>query len=123
MGSVNTILYEQDLRWQEKANCLGLDTDLFYPDRGVLTLGARKVCENCEVRTACLEYALTHGERYGTWGGLSETERREVKRERGRKVRPITHGTDAGHRQHHRRGEDPCPPCLEAHGRRRRGNG
>ncbi len=28
----------------------------------------------------CLEYALEHDERFGIWGGLSERERRRVKR-------------------------------------------
>jgi len=28
----------------------------------------------------CLEYALAHGEKFGIWGGLSERERRRLKR-------------------------------------------
>jgi WhiB family redox-sensing transcriptional regulator len=83
VGSTNAPkLLDSETRWQEKANCLGLDTDLFFPERGQLTLGARKVCDNCEVRTQCLEFAIAHGERWGTWGGLSETQRREFKRGR-----------------------------------------
>jgi WhiB family redox-sensing transcriptional regulator len=34
------------------------------------------------VRLECLEYALAHGEKFGIWGGLSERERRRVRRER-----------------------------------------
>jgi WhiB family redox-sensing transcriptional regulator len=34
------------------------------------------------VRLECLEYALSHGEKFGIWGGLSERERRRVRRER-----------------------------------------
>jgi len=35
---------------------------------------------NCDVRAECLEYALAHDERFGIWGGLSERERRRLKR-------------------------------------------
>ena len=41
---------------------------------------AKKVCTGCEVRAECLEYALAHDERFGIWGGLSERERRRLKK-------------------------------------------
>ncbi|MSW60826.1 MAG: hypothetical protein F2823_02755, partial [Actinobacteria bacterium] len=69
-------------RWQERANCLGVDPDLFFPERGASTREAKGVCKGCEVRLECLEYALAHGEKFGIWGGLSERERRRVRRER-----------------------------------------
>jgi WhiB family transcriptional regulator, redox-sensing transcriptional regulator len=71
-----------DRRWQERANCLGVDPDLFFPERGASTREAKAVCRGCEVRLECLEYALSHGEKFGIWGGLSERERRRVRRER-----------------------------------------
>ena len=71
-----------DRRWQERANCLGVDPDLFFPERGASTREAKSVCRGCEVRLECLEYALGHGEKFGIWGGLSERERRRVRRER-----------------------------------------
>jgi WhiB family redox-sensing transcriptional regulator len=58
-----------------------LPSEVFFPERGtVVTLGARKVCDGCEVRARCLEYALSHGEWHGTWGGLSVDQRRELVR-------------------------------------------
>ena len=69
-------------RWQEEANCLGVDPDLFFPERGASTREAKAVCRGCEVRGDCLEYALAHGEKFGIWGGLSERERRRVRRQR-----------------------------------------
>ncbi len=69
-------------RWQERANCLGVDPDLFFPERGASTREAKAVCRGCEVRGECLEYALDHGEKFGIWGGLSERERRRVRRQR-----------------------------------------
>ncbi len=69
-------------RWQERANCLGLDPDLFFPERGASTRDAKSVCRGCDVRPECLEYALAQGEKHGIWGGLSERERRRVRRQR-----------------------------------------
>ena len=69
-------------RWQERANCLGVDPDLFFPERGASTREAKGVCRGCEVRVECLEYALAQGEKFGIWGGLSERERRRVRRQR-----------------------------------------
>jgi WhiB family redox-sensing transcriptional regulator len=69
-------------RWQERSNCLGVDPDLFFPERGASTREAKAVCKGCEVRVECLEYALAHGEKFGIWGGLSERERRRVRRQR-----------------------------------------
>jgi WhiB family redox-sensing transcriptional regulator len=71
-----------DRRWQERANCLGVDPDLFFPERGASTKEAKGVCGGCEVRLECLEYALRHGEKFGIWGGMSERERRRLRRQR-----------------------------------------
>ena len=73
---------EGERRWQERANCLGVDPDLFFPERGASTREAKGVCGGCEVRLDCLEYALCNGEKFGIWGGLSERERRRLRRQR-----------------------------------------
>jgi WhiB family transcriptional regulator, redox-sensing transcriptional regulator len=80
--AANAAADRSDRRWQERANCLGVDPDLFFPERGASTREAKSVCRGCEVRLECLEYALGHGEKFGIWGGLSERERRRVRRER-----------------------------------------
>jgi WhiB family redox-sensing transcriptional regulator len=64
------------------ANCLGVDPDLFFPERGASTKEAKAVCQGCVVREDCLEYALANGEKFGIWGGLSERERRRIRRQR-----------------------------------------
>lgn len=69
-------------RWQTRANCLGVDPDLFFPERGASTKEAKSVCAGCEVKPECLEYALSNGEKFGIWGGLSERERRRLRRQR-----------------------------------------
>ena len=84
----------QELRtensWQRLANCLGVDPDLFFPERGASTKEAKRVCRACVVREECLEYALDNGEKFGIWGGMSERERRRVRRERALARRPAS---------------------------------
>ncbi|GMA36494.1 WhiB family transcriptional regulator [Demequina litorisediminis] len=68
------------LAWQERALCAQTDPEAFFPEKGGSTREAKKVCASCDVRSECLEYALAHDERFGIWGGLSERERRRLKR-------------------------------------------
>jgi WhiB family transcriptional regulator, redox-sensing transcriptional regulator len=71
------------LPWQEQALCAQTDPEAFFPEKGGSTREAKRVCGRCEVRGDCLEYALAHDERFGIWGGLSERERRRLKRRAG----------------------------------------
>ncbi|HWH35746.1 MAG TPA: WhiB family transcriptional regulator [Acidimicrobiales bacterium] len=73
---------DDPMAWQRLANCLGLDPDVFFPERGASTREAKEVCRGCVVRLECLDYAVDNGERFGIWGGLSERERRKVRRAR-----------------------------------------
>jgi WhiB family redox-sensing transcriptional regulator len=66
--------------WQERALCAQTDPEAFFPEKGGSTREAKRVCTGCDVRAECLEYALEHDERFGIWGGLSERERRKLKR-------------------------------------------
>jgi len=66
--------------WQDRALCAQTDPEAFFPEKGGSTREAKKVCTSCDVRSECLEYALAHDERFGIWGGLSERERRKLKR-------------------------------------------
>ncbi len=72
----------EEASWQDMANCLGVDPDLFFPERGASTREAKEVCRGCVVREDCLEYALANGEKFGIWGGMSERERRRIRRQR-----------------------------------------
>jgi WhiB family redox-sensing transcriptional regulator len=73
---------QRDTRWMDQANCLGVDPDLFFPSRGESTAEARAVCAGCVVRAECLEYALEGAEKFGIWGGMSERERRRMRKAR-----------------------------------------
>ena len=69
-----------ELSWQERSLCAQTDPEAFFPEKGGSTREAKRVCLSCDVRQECLEYALAHDERFGIWGGLSERERRRLKR-------------------------------------------
>ena len=69
-----------ELEWQERALCAQTDPEAFFPEKGGSTREAKRVCMSCEVRVQCLDYALENDERFGIWDGLSERERRRVKK-------------------------------------------
>ena len=71
---------EGELSWQERSLCAQTDPEAFFPEKGGSTREAKNVCVGCEVRSECLEYALSNDERFGIWGGLSERERRKLKK-------------------------------------------
>jgi WhiB family transcriptional regulator, redox-sensing transcriptional regulator len=70
----------EEQSWQERSLCAQTDPEAFFPEKGGSTREAKKICVGCEVRAECLEYALANDERFGIWGGLSERERRRLKR-------------------------------------------
>jgi WhiB family redox-sensing transcriptional regulator len=71
---------ENALSWQSDALCAQTDPEAFFPEKGGSTRDAKRICTTCDVRDQCLEYALQNDERFGIWGGLSERERRKLKR-------------------------------------------
>lgn len=109
-----------DRRWMSEANCRGMSPDLFILAKGASTPevdAAKAVCAGCVVRTECLEYAITHREKIGIWGGTSPNERRRIIRERGLPESvpvPINHGTPGGAITERRRGLPTCTLCREA---------
>jgi WhiB family redox-sensing transcriptional regulator len=81
--NLEELLYSvPERRWVAMGNCVGVDPDLFFPQRGGSTSEAKEVCRGCVVREDCLEFALANGEKFGIWGGLSERERRRLRRAR-----------------------------------------
>ena len=75
-----------EMGWRERALCAQTDPEAFFPEKGGSTREAKKVCLSCEVRAECLESAITNDERFGIWGGLSERERRVVKKDQQQAV-------------------------------------
>lgn len=78
LAELFTEVIEED--WQERALCAQTDPEAFYPDKGGSVREAKRICQGCDVRAECLEYALAHDERFGIWGGMSERERRKLKK-------------------------------------------
>ena len=75
--------------WRSRAACLDKDPELFFP---VGNTGpalqqiedAKKICQSCTVKDQCLNWALDAGQDHGVWGGMSEDERRAMKRRAAR---------------------------------------
>lgn len=65
--------------WVERALCAETDPELFFPEKGGSAREAKAVCDRCTVRAACAEWAVETNQRYGVWGGLTLTERRQVR--------------------------------------------
>jgi WhiB family transcriptional regulator, redox-sensing transcriptional regulator len=67
-------------KWQEQALCAQTDPEAFFPQASITSRDAKRICSRCEVKYECLEYAMSHDERFGVWGCMSERERRQLKR-------------------------------------------
>lgn len=109
-----------DTSWMEQANCQGLDPDLFFTERGESAKEAKEVCRGCTVRAECLEYALVNGEHHGIWGGLSERERRKIRKHRNAQRRipppaaPVAKIEEAiAHLEGKGRRDDPRQGCCD----------
>jgi WhiB family redox-sensing transcriptional regulator len=77
------------MTWRNRATCLGVDPELFFPigNTGPALLQieeARAICRRCEVVDTCLRWAMESSADTGVWGGLSDDERRNLKRRRAR---------------------------------------
>lgn len=81
--SLDDLFGAAEQEWQEQALCAQTDPEAFFPEKGGSTREAKRICQACAVRDECLEYALFNDERFGIWGGLSERERRRLKRDIG----------------------------------------
>jgi WhiB family transcriptional regulator, redox-sensing transcriptional regulator len=81
-----------DYSWRDHALCRDTDPALFFP---IGTTGtalvqidkAKQVCGECAVRRDCLDFALATNQDSGIWGGLSEEERRAIRRQRAARAR------------------------------------
>ena len=82
------------MNWSHDAACRGEDPELFFPvgttGPALLQLAdAKRVCARCPVQSACLQWALLTGMEHGVWGGMSEDERRVLRRRAARNRRLI----------------------------------
>ncbi len=81
--------------WRHDAACRDVDPELFFPigNTGPALLQideAKQVCHRCPAVEDCLQWALESGQDAGVWGGMSEDERRALKR-RSSRIRAQAH--------------------------------
>lgn len=78
-----------DRTWTAQAACRDYHPELWFPMERMGSAGrmpytnyteARKICEGCPSRAACLDFALRYDEQYGLWGGLTPHERQALRR-------------------------------------------
>lgn len=85
--------------WRERSACLDEDPELFFPigttGPAILQIEAAvAVCRRCEVREACLQFAVDYRIADGIWGGFPEDERRAMKRRELRQARGESQSQD-----------------------------
>jgi WhiB family transcriptional regulator, redox-sensing transcriptional regulator len=75
--------------WRSSGACRSADPDLFFPiarsgpsERQIAR--AKTICAGCPVRQECLEFALSHEQTYGIWGGTTVEDRQRDRRRRRR---------------------------------------
>ena len=81
-----------DYSWRVNANCRDTDPELFFPigttGQALLQIAkAKEVCSGCAVKSQCLDFALETNQDSGIWGGTSEEERRNIRRERAARLK------------------------------------
>jgi WhiB family transcriptional regulator, redox-sensing transcriptional regulator len=108
-----------DMSWLDitQAACRDYPSNLFFPETGQkVDPEVKLICSQCPLHDACREHGIRH-ERFGVWGGLSEADRKKIRRTRrdpsdpGRPLEPIRHGTEWGYTKHSRYPDVYGPPC------------
>jgi WhiB family redox-sensing transcriptional regulator len=71
--------------WVARAECRKARPGVFYPPFGESTHARREreaqakhICAQCPVRAECLDHAVRTNQNLGVWGGLTESERRDL---------------------------------------------
>ena len=124
IDDIRVLWQPSDPFWAGRAACRKHPDVNFFPGRGEDSAPAKAVCTNCPVKDICLEVALRNVEKFGIWGGTSEKERRQLRRDLGitsaapidrrRGLRPIVHGTVGGYEKERRLGLPHCDECRQA---------
>lgn len=100
----------------DTAACKG-QLDVMFADtiRGDGTPEAKAICDGCEDRDVCLEFALDARIDHGVWGGTGPETRRRMRQGAPRPRSSVAAcGTPGGISAHRRRGEPQCRACKDA---------
>lgn len=92
------------MSWRDAAACGGTSGAAHFPEKGESNKLAKEICADCPVTELCLDWAMTHHEDFGVWGGLSARERRNGAPRRSRapgvrKVGPLGYHMGKWNRQ------------------------
>lgn len=102
------------MEWMQRSKCRieKKPVAFFYPDFKESTKRAKvaEYCSDCPVKGLCRDFGIANKEEHGMWGGVYATQLRE----RTYRTVDAPHGTVKRARQHYRRRELPCQPCLDA---------
>ena len=105
-----------------KAKCIG-ETKLFFDERPASVALAKIICEDCPIKSCCLDWALIHREAWGVWAGLDYQELRILAVSLGYTPpnrKEVEHGTERGWAWHRRQKlkdstHETCQPCIDAY--------
>lgn len=64
--------------------CAEIGGEWWFPDKegnDIDSMYAKSICQRCIHQTECAEWGI-YNERHGIWGGLAETHRRVIRRQR-----------------------------------------
>lgn len=86
MGDSAMPLTDVPLPWMSDGACQYVAPDLWFPANREDSVPALAICAVCPVVRACREYAIESGQRWGTWGGLSQNELRKISVARNRET-------------------------------------
>lgn len=78
-GKYGNVTYEFNTDWMNSAACTGLDTESFFDDDEHSINMAKKVCNHCPIKQACLKHAVENFENHGVWGGTSPRQRAKIR--------------------------------------------
>lgn len=56
--------------WADEGVCKNVKEDIFFPERGASTRGAKALCRTCPVIEDCLDFYVRHEQLFGVWGGV-----------------------------------------------------
>lgn len=69
---------DEDMSWRDHSICAGSTVNFFTNKKSVVA-EQKALCSRCPVRVQCLDFAVRNDQE-GTWGGMTEGERKEMAR-------------------------------------------
>lgn len=82
-NSGGEVIQSNDFSWRNHAACAKNDPEMFFPEKGGPTADAKRICNSCDVREKCLQYALDNRQLFGIWGGKSAQQRKKMLEDAG----------------------------------------